>query len=129
MGYRKHSQWTKEVTGDWSPALKVKTKNWNVYTPTLKSVIGSKKAVTAKWAKSTKKGGKLYGFQVQVATNKKFTQYKKTVTLSSAGMKQYKVTGLNAKKKYYVRVRAYEDVGVEKYYSSWSKVKSVKTKQ
>lgn len=118
----------KEVTGDWSPALKVKTKNWTVYTPTLKSVSGASKAVNVKWAKSTKKGGVLYGFQVQVATNKSFTKNKKTITLATSGKKSWKVTGLKKKTKYYVRVRGYEDVGVEKYYSSWSKVKSVKTK-
>ena len=33
-----------------------------------------------------------------------------------------------AKKKYYVRVRTYKIVNGKKVYSSWSKVKSVKTK-
>ena len=33
-----------------------------------------------------------------------------------------------AKKKYYVRVRTYKTVNGKKVYSSWSKVKSVKTK-
>jgi len=39
-----------------------------------------------------------------------------------------KVKKLKAKKKYYVRIRTYKTVNGKKVYSSWSKVKSVKTK-
>ena len=39
-----------------------------------------------------------------------------------------KVKKLKAKKKYYVRVRTYKTVNGKKVYSSWSKVKSIKTK-
>lgn len=39
-----------------------------------------------------------------------------------------KVKKLKAKKKYYVRVRTYKTVKGKKVYSSWSKVKSIKTK-
>ena len=35
---------------------------------------------------------------------------------------------LSAKKQYYVKVRTYKTAGGKKYYSSWSNVKSVKTK-
>ena len=38
------------------------------------------------------------------------------------------VKKLKAKKKYYVRIRTYKTVNGKKVYSSWSKVKSVKTK-
>jgi len=38
-----------------------------------------------------------------------------------------KVKKLKAKKKYYVRVRTYKTVKGKKVYSSWSKVKSIKT--
>lgn len=41
---------------------------------------------------------------------------------------KYKVKKLKAKKKYYVRVRTYKTVKGKKVYSSWSKVKSIKTK-
>ena len=36
---------------------------------------------------------------------------------------------LSAKKKYYVRIRAYRNVNGKKIYSSWSKVKNVTTKK
>ncbi len=41
---------------------------------------------------------------------------------------QNKVKKLKAKKKYYVRIRTYKTLNGKKVYSSWSKVKSVKTK-
>ena len=41
---------------------------------------------------------------------------------------KYKVKKLKAKKKYYVRVRTYKTVKGKKVYSSWSNVKSIKTK-
>ncbi|MGI6170795.1 MAG: hypothetical protein ACOYIC_03550 [Butyricicoccus sp.] len=40
-----------------------------------------------------------------------------------------KVTKLTAKKKYYVRIRTYKTVSGKKYYSSWSKAKTVTTKK
>ena len=39
-----------------------------------------------------------------------------------------KVTKLKAKKKYYVRIRTYKTVSGTKYYSEWSKTKTVRTK-
>lgn len=62
------------------------------------------------------------------ATNSKFTSGKKTVTVSSSKTTSKKITKLKAKKKYYVRVRTYKKSGSAKYYSGWSKVKTVKTK-
>ncbi|MGN1123143.1 MAG: fibronectin type III domain-containing protein, partial [Eubacterium sp.] len=67
------------------------------------------------------------GYEVQCATDKKFKKNKKSVTVkknkTSATVKKLKVN-----KKYYVRVRTYKTVNGKKIYSSWSKVKSVKTK-
>jgi hypothetical protein len=39
-----------------------------------------------------------------------------------------KITGLKAKKTYYVRIRTYKKVDGKTYYSSWSKASKVKTK-
>lgn len=47
----------------------------------------------------------------------------KTVKASSKTIK-----GLKSKKTYYVRVRAYKQVGKQKAYSSWSSKKKVRTK-
>lgn len=62
------------------------------------------------------------------ARNSKFTSSKKTVTVSSYKTTSKKISNLSAKKKYYVKVRTYKTVKGVKYYSSWSKVKSVTTK-
>ncbi len=68
----------------------------------------------------------LDGIQIQYSTGKKFTK-KSTKTASTT--KTYKVfKKLKGNKKYYVRIRGYKKVGNKRAYSSWSKVKSVKTK-
>ena len=90
----------------------------------LKKVTKAKKAFTAKWSKQSKQ---VTGYQVQYSTSKKFSGAK-TATVKSYKKTSKKVTKLKAKKKYYVRVRTYKTVKGEKFYSSWSKVKSVKTK-
>ena len=76
------------------------------------------------WVKT--KGVK--GYEIQVATDKKFKKNKKTVTIKKQKTTKTTVKKLKAKKKYYVRVRTYKIVNGKKDYSSWSKVKSVKTK-
>lgn len=65
--------------------------------------------------------------KVQYSKSKSFKKAK-TSTVSSYKTTSKTVKKLSAKKKYYVRVRVYKKVSGKKYYSSWSKVKSVKTK-
>ncbi|MGN1123813.1 MAG: fibronectin type III domain-containing protein, partial [Eubacterium sp.] len=67
------------------------------------------------------------GYQVQYATDKKFKKNKKSVTVKKSKTSAT-VKNLKANKKYYVRVRTYKTVNGKKVYSSWSKVKSIKTK-
>ena len=90
----------------------------------IKKVKAAKKAVSVQW----KKVGGVKGYQVQVATDKKFKKNKKTVTIKKQRTTKATVKKLKAKKKYYVRIRTYKIVNGKKVYSSWSKVKSVKTK-
>lgn len=90
----------------------------------IKKVKGSKKTVSTTWTKIS--GVK--GYQVQVATDKKFKKNKKTVTIKKQKTTSTTVKKLKAKKKYYVRVRTYKVVNGKNVYSSWSSVKSVKTK-
>ena len=90
----------------------------------IKKVKGAKKAISVIW----KKVGGVKGYQIQVATDKKFKKNKKTVTIKKQKTTKTTVKKLKAKKKYYVRVRAYKTVNGKKVYSSWSKVKTVKTK-
>ena len=90
----------------------------------IKKVKGAKKAILVTW----KKVSGVKGYQVQVATDKKFKKNKKTVTIKKQKTTKTTIKKLKAKKKYYVRVRTYKIVNGKKVYSSWSKVKSVKTK-
>ena len=90
----------------------------------IKKVKGAKKAISVIW----KKVGGVKGYQIQVATDKKFKKNKKTVNIKKQKTTKTTVKKLKAKKKYYVRVRTYKIVNGKKVYSSWSKVKSVKTK-
>ena len=75
-----------------------------------------------------KKVSGVSGYEIQLATDKKFKKNKKTVTIKKQKTTKTTVKKLKAKKKYYVRVRTYKTVNGKKVYSSWSKVKSVKTK-
>ena len=90
----------------------------------IKKVKGAKKAVSVEW----KKVSGVSGYEIQVATDKKFKKNKKTVTIKKQKTTKTTVKKLKAKKKYYVRVRTYKIVNGKRAYSSWSKVKSVKTK-
>ena len=90
----------------------------------IKKVKAAKKAILVTW----KKVGGVKGYQVQVATDKKFKKNKKTVTIKKQKTTKTTVKKLKAKKKYYVRVRTYKIANGKKVYSAWSKVKSVKTK-
>lgn len=92
----------------------------------IKKVTKAKKAFTVKWKKQTKQ---VSGYQVQYSTSKKFTaKTTKVKTIKSYKTTSKKVTKLKKKKTYYTRVRTYKTVKGTKYYSGWSKAKSVKTK-
>ncbi len=84
-------------------------------------VKSRKKKLNISWKKV--KGAT--GYEVLYATNNKFTKNKKKVSV-----KKNKVTlkKLKARKKYFVKVRAYKKVSGDKYYGKWSKVIKKKTK-
>ena len=96
----------------------------------IKTLKKAKKAFTVTWGKQATKMAKarITGYQIQLATNNKFTKNKKTVTVKGYKNTTKKIKNLKKKKKYFVRVRTYMKVGKITYYSGWSKVKSVKTK-
>lgn len=68
------------------------------------------------------------GYRIQYSTSSKFKKGTHIKTVKSYKTKSLKVKKLKAKKKYYVRIQTYKTVGGIKYYSGWSKTKSVKTK-
>lgn len=89
----------------------------------IKKISPGKKSFTVQW----KKVSAISAYQVQIATNKKFTKNKKTFKVSKKSTK-VKIKNLKAKKKYYVRVRSYKTVNGKRNYSKWSAIKTVKTK-
>ena len=89
----------------------------------IKSLKKYKKALTVSW----KKVKDAQGYQIQYATSNTFKKAK-SVTVKGAQITSRKIIGLKAKKRYYVRVRAYAGNGSDRKYSKWSKVKSQKTK-
>ena len=68
------------------------------------------------------------GYRIQYSTSSKFKKDTHVKTVKSYKTKSLKVKKLKVKKKYYVRIQTYRTVGGIKYYSGWSKAKSVKTK-
>ena len=90
----------------------------------IKKLKSAKKAIAIEW----KKVSGVNGYEIQVATDKKFKKNKKTITVKKQKTTKVTVKKLKAKKKYYVRIRTYKTVKGKKVYSSWSKVKTVKTK-
>ena len=71
---------------------------------------------------------RITGYQVQLATNDSFTKNKKTVTVHGYKKVSKRIKKLKRKKKYYVRIRTYRKINGKRFYSPWSKVKTVKTK-
>ena len=84
-------------------------------------VTAKKKKLNVSW----KKVSGATGYEIQYATNNKFTKNKKSVTV-----KKNKITikKLKEKKKYFVKVRAYKLANGNKYFGNWSKVVKKKTK-
>ena len=93
-------------------------------TVTLNKIQAKKKALVVYWNKIAD----VSGYQIQVATDKKFKKNKNTVTVAKQNASKKTVKKLKANKKYYVRVRTYKVVNGKKSYGKWSKVKTVKTK-
>lgn len=89
----------------------------------INKLTAGRKAFTATY----KKSANVSGYQIQCATDKGFTKNKKTVTVKGSKNTKATVSKLKAKKKYFVRVRAYKVVNKKKSYSKWSAVKTIKT--
>lgn len=99
--------------------------------PSIKKAAKGKKSVKLTWKKVTG----VSGYQIQCSTSKKFTKKTtKKVIVKGNKAKTFKKTikKLKAKKKYFIRIRAYTTVQINgksiKVYTGWSKIKKVKTK-
>ena len=115
---------TVKFKGDYSGSAKLEY-TINPAKPTIKNPVAGKKSLTAKWSKVSKQAT---GYEVMIATDKKFSKNKKTVIVKSFKTTSKKISKLKSKKIYYVKVRTYKTVGKVKYYSDWSAVKKVKVK-
>ena len=85
---------------------------------------GRKKA-TVFW----KKSGVATGYEIQYSTNKKFKSGIKSKIVKKKGTAKLVLPSLKKGKTYLVRIRTYKTVNNEKFYSLWSKAKSVKIKR
>lgn len=121
-----NSDSTKPTEPKPAPTTKPETAKPQSTTPAktkVQKISTGKKSITAQW----KKVAGVSAYQVQIATNKKFSKNKKTFKVSKKSTK-VKIKKLKAKKVYYVRVRSYKKVNGKKVYSKWSTVRKVKTK-
>ena len=90
----------------------------------IQKLTAKSKAFFVDWAQK----GSATGYEIQYATNSKFTSAKK-VTITNNKTDKTTVSKLSGKKKYYVRVRSYTTVKGTKYYGAWSSTKTVTTKK
>lgn len=95
---------------------------------TIKKIANYRNSFRVYW--NTQKWG-ASGYQIRYSKNKNFTNsaYK---TVSNNSSSSLKVSGLNRKTTYYVKIRTYKTVTVDgksiRLYSSWSNAKAVRTK-
>ncbi len=91
-------------------------------------LISKSKKFVVKWKRQSVQ---TTGYEIQYSTNKKFMKKtSKTATVKSNKTISKKFSRKKAGKRYYVRIRTYKTVRVDgkmkKFYSGWSKVKTVK---
>ena len=91
----------------------------------LASVTAKKKGFKLKWKKQATQTS---GYEIWYATESSFKSGLKKVRVSNAKTVSKTISGLKAKKVYYVKVRTFKKVSGKYYNSAWSGVKKVKTK-
>ncbi len=90
----------------------------------LTAVKATKGGFNVKWKKRTKQ---ISGYQLQFSKSKKFKTSSK-INFKGKDHSTCRVMRLRSGRTYYVRIRKYKTVDGKKYYSNWSKAKSVKAK-
>lgn len=96
----------------------------------LVSVTSKGESFDAKWKKQTTlmPVSAVSGYQIQASWNSKFTKKLTLFPVKGYNKTYARVPNLTPNKKYYVRIRTYKTVNGVKYYSAWSKYKTVTTK-
>ena len=118
------SQKTEEQKPSTSTTTTTTTSTQTPATVKVSKTKAKKNGVVVTW----KTAKDVTGYEIQLATDKKFKKNKKTVKVNKKNASKKTVKKLKSKKKYYVRVRSYKIVNGKKVYGKWSKVKTVKTK-
>lgn len=92
-------------------------------------VLTKTKSTKTKTLKLTwKRDKKATGYQVMIATDKKFKKNKKIATIKKNTTVSKTFTKLKRKKVYYAKARAYKQVGKTKIYGAYSKIKKARVK-
>lgn len=89
----------------------------------IKSLKGKHKGFVVKW----KKRSKASGYCIKYSREGNFSN-SRTITVKGKNRTSKKISHLKSGKKYYVKVRTYKKIKGKKYYSGWSKKKTVWTK-
>ena len=116
---------TVKLKGNYSGTKSVSFKI-NPKPTTLSTLKPGSKKMTVKWKKQAVQ---TTGYQIQYATDSKFTKNKKIVTVKGAAKTGKTITGLRGGRKYYVRIRTYKTVSGKNYYSTWSRSKATTVKK
>jgi hypothetical protein len=82
------------------------------------------KTLTLYWKSDSRNSG----YQILIATDKKFKKGKKSVDVKSGKTSKKLIKSLKKKKTYYVKIRAYKTANGKKYYGAYSAVKRIRTK-
>lgn len=119
---------TVRFKNDYSGALKA-TFTINPKATTIVKLKAESKGFTVKWKKQSTQ---ISGYEIEYSTSNKFSKkLTKSITIKSNKSTSKTIKKLKANKKYFVRIRTYKTIKVNgksgKLYSSWSKVKTVKT--
>lgn len=91
----------------------------------LSSLTSASKMMNVKWKKQAVQTS---GYQIEYATNQKFTSNKKTITIKGTNTTGKTIKGLKGGKTYFVRVRTFKTTK-GKLFSAWSAPKKVKIKK
>ena len=98
-----------------------KTFNINPKNTSSLKLTSLSKGFKAKWKRQTIK---TTGYQLQYSKSKKFSNSKSTLIKGNKTTTKT-IKNLKSHKKYYVRIRTYKKIKGVKYYSTWSKTKTV----
>lgn len=93
--------------------------------PAIRSAYAGTKKLTVKWDLHEKQ---TTGFMLQYSTVQDFSSGRKNVMIRSSQTVSAIVKGLKVGQTYYVRLRAYKNIGEKRYYSKWSNTRTVKLK-